>query len=84
MAQRSEQPPEQTYDGSKRVIVERLPDIRAKVGNAGARAVLTQALVEEILEVAWSHRLDRDPDERRREIRQLVSDAVETQTLADG
>ena len=83
MSQTNEQPPEQTYDGSRGVVAERLPDIRAQVGDAGARAVLTQELVEEILDVAWSHRLDRDPDTRRREIRQLVSDAVEAQTLAD-
>jgi hypothetical protein len=67
-----------------REIIERLrSESIGEVPDLTAREILTQGLVEAILDVAWTNQFEEDRAISRTRVRQLVADAIEARELGE-
>ena len=66
---------ERTRDGALRTLLELLQEERGTPGDDG-RAVPSESLLRDIFQVAWHFQFEEDRRESRRQLRELVQDAV--------
>lgn len=73
-------------DRSKESALEVLLEVRNEVAeslmNDDARSVLTEDLLRDVFDVSWNNQFEEDRRAARRELRQLVTDAIEERFLA--
>jgi hypothetical protein len=73
-------------DRSKESALEVLLEVRSEVAeslmNNDARSVLTEGLLRDVFVVSWNNQFEEDRRAARRELRQLVTDAIEERFLA--
>lgn len=76
----------ESLDRSKGSAMEVLLEVREEIlgnlTNDAAKAVLTQDLLREVFDVSWNNQFEDDRRAARRELRQLVNDAIEEHFLA--
>lgn len=75
-------------DRSKASALEVLLEVRQEVvgtlTNEDAQSVLTEALLRDVFDVSWNNQFEEDRRVARRELRQLVTDAIEEHYLTKG
>ncbi len=73
-----------TRDSAHRVVLGLREEAAEAVGIDSARDLLSSDLLERVFDIAWRHQFDQDRGPARRNLKQVVSDAVEEHVLERG
>jgi hypothetical protein len=74
---------ERTKAGALEVVLSVRPSSAALMTNDEARSILTDEFLTRLLDLAWKNQFEADRSGPRRDLRRLVSDAIEAQMLGE-
>ena len=73
---------ERTADAARAILLE-LRDKEVQRLDESTREILSESLVSEIFEQAWRHQFEEDRRQAKRDLRQVVADAIEQSQLGE-
>ena len=68
---------ERTRDSALAAVHKLRAEVMKSMQDDKARSLLTEELVTQVFDVAWSHRFDDERADARRTVRDIVADASE-------
>lgn len=74
---------ERTADTALKIVLD-LWDAEVQRLDERTRGMLSESLLRDVFHVAWRHRFEEERKPARKEVRELVKDAIESEQLGEG